>query len=127
MARARKESDDSAARYYNKLVVQLKGRGYSDSQAEAQAVEAVAKRYAGFGAMQLMHSFITPVLERAGVNKVFYGPYFAFVNEYIRWKQKGDPEKASLTIREFAAKGLDRRVLNQLVSIMNGEVTGSFA
>jgi len=77
--------------------------------------------------MQLMHSFITPVLEKDGINKVFYGPYFAFVNEYLRWKQKGDPEKASLTVREFAAKGLQRHTLNQLVSIMNGEVTGSFA
>lgn len=116
-----KEGGDSALRYYNKLKVQLLGRGYDEAQASATAIIATAKRYENYGIMTVAHHIAEKVMEKNGVNKVFFALYFSFVNAYLKQVRLGNRDKALNTIKEWVEKGADRKVLNEIVDRL-GEV-----
>ena len=116
-----KESGDSALRYYNKINVQLLGRGYDEAQASATALVATAKRYENYGVMTVGHNIAEKVMEKYGVNKIFFALYFSFVNAYLKQIRLGNRDKAENTIKEWVNKGADRKVLNEIVDRL-GEV-----
>jgi len=110
-----KEGGDSALRYYNKLKVQLLGRGYDEANASATAMIAMAKRYENYGIMTVAHHVAEKVMEKNGINKVFFALYFSFVNAYIKQVRLGNEYKAENTIKEWVDKGADSKTIHDIV------------
>jgi len=110
-----KEGGDSALRYYNKLKVQLLGRGYDEANASTTAMVATAKRYENYGIMTVAHGIVLNVMAHKGINKVFYAPYFSFVNAYLKQIRLGNLNKAEQLKKEWVDKGADAGVINEIV------------
>jgi len=110
-----KEGGDSALRYYNKLRVQLLGRGYDEANASATALVAMAKRYENYGIMTVAHNIVTAVMAHRGINKLFYATYFSFVNAYLKQVRLGNLNKAEALKKEWVDKGADSAVINEIV------------
>ena len=110
-----KESGDSALRYYNKLRVQLLGRGYDEANASATALVASTKRYENYGIMTVAHGIVLNVMAHKGINKVFFAPYFSFVNAYLKQVRLGNLNKAEALKKEWVDKGADAGVINEIV------------
>jgi len=110
-----KEGEGSSERYYNKLRVQLIGRGYTPEDASAAARIATAKRYQNYGIMTVAHGIVLNVMAHKGINKVFYAPYFSFVNAYLKQVRLGNLNKAEQLKKEWIDKGADAGVINEIV------------
>jgi len=110
-----KESGDSALRYYNKLKVQLLGRGYDEANASATALVASTKRYENYGIMTVAHGIVLNVMAHKGINKIFFAPYFSFVNAYLKQVRLGNLNKAEALKKEWVDKGADAGVINEIV------------
>jgi len=110
-----KESGNSALRYYSKLKVQLAGRGYDENTASAGALIASTKRYENYGIMTVAHGIALNVMARRGINKIFFAPYFSFVNAYLKQIRLGNLNKAEALKKEWVDKGADAGVINEIV------------
>ena len=113
--RKRAESADSALRYFNKLVMMLKGRGYTEEGAIQTAVAAVAKRYQNFGFMMAAHALVKETLREYHINPIATNQYIAFVNAYIKRIQEGHYDEAQSVINDFKKKVVDPKIIDVLV------------
>ena len=113
--RQRRESADSALRYFNKLVNLYVGRGFSYEAAVQTAVGALAKRYEGFGQMMVGHTIVKKLMEKYGINSVASAIYFSFVNAYLKQIRLGHPDEAKAVIKTWKDKGANPKLIDEIV------------